>query len=219
VPAELSVKGKEAYLWSAWVPVEEALHVPVLPAIPGLYRIRRVDADDLDYIGQTGGSLRGRVRMLRGIFSSEMPYRDPHTAAPALWALLQQEPCLFEVSVAEVVGDAPWRKGLEALAIALYRQQTGRSPTLNFGRMPAGYVMSSGNNARLVAAGRRFRGGPSQQSNSSHLAGVPPVGSLAGDPQGSSWGVIDGATGSRWTSAQWRHRETASTAYAEQAQA
>lgn len=192
MPSWLSVKDK-AYVWSAWVPLEEALRGPVLPSTPGLYRIRRVGQDDLDYIGQTGSSLRGRLRMLRGIFSLEMPYRDPHTAGPALWAVLHEEPCAFEVSVADLGGDAARRKGLEALAISLYRQRTGRSPNLNFGRMPAGYVMSSGNNARLVVAGRRFRGGPSRQSNSSHLAGVPPVGSLAGDPQGSSWG------GHRWS--------------------
>jgi hypothetical protein len=41
----------------------------------------------------------------------------------------------------------------------LYRLEAGRSPTANFGRMPAGYRMSTGNNARLVASGRRVRGG------------------------------------------------------------
>jgi hypothetical protein len=174
--------------WSSWASLDEALHTPVLPAKPGLYRIRRAACEELDYIGQTGRSLRGRLRMLRGIVGAEMPYRDPHTAAPALWAVLQEEPFAFEVSVAEVDGAASWRKGLEALAIALYRQETGRSPSFNFGRMPAGYVMSSGNNARLVAGGKRFRGGPSALSDASHLPSIAPAGSLHGDPQGSAWG-------------------------------
>src|SRR5436190_5983999 len=52
---------------------------------------------------------------------------------PALWALRHSTNCDFEVSVVAISGNAPWRKGLEALAIGLYRQQHGRSPTVNFG--------------------------------------------------------------------------------------
>jgi hypothetical protein len=37
---------------------------------------------------------------------------------------------------------------LEALAIALYRQAHGRSPTVEFGRMPPGYRASSSYNRR-----------------------------------------------------------------------
>jgi hypothetical protein len=56
---------------------------------PGLYRIRRRGREDLDYLGQTGLTLRQRVVMLRGVFGDVMPYRDPHTAGPGLWALRQ----------------------------------------------------------------------------------------------------------------------------------
>lgn len=116
--------------------------------------------------------------MLSGIFEDEMPYRDPHTAAPALWALRESGNASFEVSIAIVDGSAPWRKALEATAIALYRQETGASPTANFGRMPRGFRISSGNNARLVASGKRFRGGPTQTEDECHLRGVRPVGLL-----------------------------------------
>jgi hypothetical protein len=68
-----------------------------------------------------------------------MPYRDPHTGAPALWALLHAQGCTFEASVLPVQGDTRYRKGLEALALALYRQGCGESPTVNFGRMLRGY--------------------------------------------------------------------------------
>ena len=54
------------------------------PATAGLYRVRAVDDALLAYVGQTGRSLRERVSALRGAFGREMPYRDPHTAAPAL---------------------------------------------------------------------------------------------------------------------------------------
>src|SRR5262245_44072224 len=108
--------------WTAWIPLREAFEHAVLPTKPALDRIRRAGRRDLDYIGQTGAGLRGRVRQLRGIDRVPMPYRDPHTAGPALWALLQSEDAVFEVSVCPVAGGDPWRKALEAIAIAGYRQ-------------------------------------------------------------------------------------------------
>jgi hypothetical protein len=52
--------------------------------------------ESLDYIGQTGVSLRRRLGMLKG--GMEMPYRDPHTAGPGLWALRQIHDCQVDVS-------------------------------------------------------------------------------------------------------------------------
>ena len=75
--------------------------------------------------------------MLKGIYTEEMPYRDPHTAAPGLWALRHSTQTAFEVAFCPVEADTPRRRGLEAVAIAIHRQCHGRSPTLNFGRMPA----------------------------------------------------------------------------------
>ena len=186
------------YDWSDWNALDNAPLAADIPALPGLYRIRRRGRDDLDYIGQTGSggmNLRKRLAMLRGVYAAEMPYRDPHTAAPALWALRHSTGCDFEVSVSPVEGTTPWRKGLEALAIALYRQANQRSPNINFGRMPAGYVMSSGNNAKLVAAGKRFRGGYTGENTASHLDSIAPTGSLRCDPVQLLWG---GHTWSAW---------------------
>jgi hypothetical protein len=62
-----------------------------IPNTARLYRIRRVGRDDLDDVGQTGTgtmNLRKRRAMLKGIYEP-MPYRAPHTAGPALWALLR----------------------------------------------------------------------------------------------------------------------------------
>jgi hypothetical protein len=143
-----------------------------------------------DYIGQTGSgqmNLRRRMAMLRGIYLAEMPYRDPHTAGPALWALREASGAPFEVAFCPVGGSTPWRKGLEAVAIARHRQHYGQSPTVNFGRMPSGYRMSSGNNARLVAAGKRFRGGRWPEATEAHLPGQPPVGPLDADAAGVGW--------------------------------
>ena len=54
--------------------------------------------------------------------------------------------------------------------------------------MPSGYRMSSSNNRRLVAAGGRIRGGPTDEPDASHLPSIPPTGPLTGDPRGAGWG-------------------------------
>lgn len=184
-------------VWTPWVPLRTSPADPVIPRSPGLYRIRRIGRTDLDYIGQTGMRLGQRLAMLRGLYAEEMPYRDPHTAAPALWALRHATGCDLEVSVTPVEGATPWRKGLEALAISLYRQEHGCSPTVEFGRVPIDYRPSSANNARLVRAGKRFRGGPAPAVvHESHAPGIPPVGPLDGNPHDSDW---IGHTWSAWT--------------------
>jgi hypothetical protein len=99
-----------------WRPLVTASRDPEIPASPGLSRIRRIGWDDLDYIGQTGMgtmTLRKRLGMLRGVYGELMPYRDPHTAGPALWALYHQTGEDFEVSVVPVEGTTQWRKGVE----------------------------------------------------------------------------------------------------------
>jgi hypothetical protein len=184
----------ELLQWGAWRSLATASRDPEIPPTPGLYRIRRVGRDDLDYIGQTGMgtmTLRKRLGMLRPVYNDVVPYRAPHTAGPALWALFHQTREAFEASVVAVEGSTPWRTGLEALAIALYRQEYGRSPTVEFGRMPAGYRASSSYDRRLLEAGRVFRGGPSAESDASHVSGMPPLGPLSGDPHGAGWGGLD----------------------------
>lgn len=181
-------------VWSLWVALEFALREPVLPAESGLYRIRGRGDDRLAYIGQTGRSLRERVRALGGVYRPEMPYRDPHTAGPALWAWSRAADVHLEVSVGALDASPAFRKTAEAVAIAEHRQLHGCSPRWNFGRMPVGYRMSSANNARLAAAGRRLRGGPCDESLPEHAAGIAPVGRLDDDFDGDSW------FGLSWTS-------------------
>ena len=128
--------------WTPWQPFENCWKGALIPATPGLYRIRRVGFTGLDYIGQTGTTLKQRLGMLKGIFDLEMPYRAPHTAAPALWALRHNLNCDFEVSVLPFHGSKQEREGLEALAIALYRQEFKESPTVSFGRIVTGYKIN-----------------------------------------------------------------------------
>ncbi|TWH16648.1 hypothetical protein L618_002200000580 [Rhodococcus rhodochrous J45] len=174
--------------WSSWFPLLGISRNSSVPRLPGIYRVRRRDFDRLDYIGQTGRSLRERLGALSRCHAEQMPYRDPHTAAPALWALRDATGCEFEASFVAVAGDSHTRKGQEALAIGLYRQESGASPTAQFGRIPDGYRASSANNSRLVAAGARFRGGLYDGPPlAEHCAGAPPVGPLTPNTQSQSW--------------------------------
>jgi hypothetical protein len=100
--------------WSGWVDLRGAGRNRQIPDAPGLYRIRRAGAGPgLEYMGQTGRSLRGRLSQLAGVYAAQMPYRDPHTAGPALWALRDRDGCDFQTSVIETSGTAPQRKALE----------------------------------------------------------------------------------------------------------
>ena len=178
--------------WTPWLPLENAWRGNLLPDVGGLYRIRTTGQLLLDYIGQSGTgtmTIRKRLAMLRGIYAAVMPLCDPHVAGPGLWALLQDRQTPFEVSVMQLPGvDVAARKGQESLEVSLHRQEHGVSPTINFGRMPLGYIRSSHNNAKLQLAGKVFRGDRSTTSLLDyHQPGIPPVGTLDANCHGPSW--------------------------------
>lgn len=133
--------------WSDWVPLDPDKGALVdLPTDPGLYRIRHLEREGLKYIGETGRSLRGRVRALtRGAYADEMPYRDPHVGAPCMWAIHQEAGPEFEVShtTPDEATHKATRKSMEAALIATYRRAEGESPTGAFSRIIPGYAMSS----------------------------------------------------------------------------
>jgi hypothetical protein len=57
-----------------------------IPTGAGVYRVRVAGRDELAYIGQTGRNLNERLRGLgAGLHAAEIPFNDPHTAAPKLW--------------------------------------------------------------------------------------------------------------------------------------
>ena len=127
---------------------------------------------------------------LKGVYGEVMPYNDPHTAGPALWAHRVEFGETFEVSVAVLDVDRADRMGREALEVTKQRIIDGSSPAYNFGRMPRGWVKSSGNNRRLVEAGKRFRGYRLSDEGIAALQpdeSVAPPMSLEGDPRGADW--------------------------------
>jgi hypothetical protein len=178
--------------WSDWIPLRMAGANRLVASESGLYRIRATTSEVVLYIGQTGRSIRERLGSLRGVFGEQMPYSDPHTAGPGLWAIRHRDGVDFEASFAVVPGDRIERLGREALAIGAVRVATGTSPSLNFGGMPSGYRKSTGNNSRLLAAGQRRRGGPDRASPGS-TATAPVAGPLRSSPTATNW------LGLRWS--------------------
>jgi hypothetical protein len=119
---------------------------------------------------------------LNGVYGDLMPYNDPHTAGPGLWALRQNEDCDFEVSVAEVPTENAARKGYECLLISEHRVEHRCSPTLNFGRMPNGWIKSNNKRARL--RGRR-------DSSVVRIPDVAPPVTLEKDVRAMQWHGLD----------------------------
>jgi hypothetical protein len=172
--AEVAVDDLSSLIrWSDWHPLQGSSRNTAIPATPGLYRARVAQTGEVVYVGQTGRNLRERLGMLSTCHDKDMPYRDPHTAAPTLWALRDRDRIEFEVSTAHLSSTKVERLALEAVAITAHRVQHGASPLANFGGGIAGYRLSSSNNSALVSAGKRFRGGPDPLVTASKSVAVP----------------------------------------------
>src|SRR5687768_4262545 len=119
----------EGLQWSPWLRFGEPGSVfRKLPAAPGVYRVRPAGGDLLAYVGQTGRSLRERLSSLsRHTLSPVMPFNDPHTAAPSLWAIRNAERVDFECSAAPADLPKRRREGLECYLLWRYRQERGES--------------------------------------------------------------------------------------------
>src|SRR4051812_24404085 len=86
--------------WTGFVPFGTGRAAArALPAGAGVYRVRVAGRDELAYVGQTGRGLRERiVALMRQTLSAEMPFNDPHTAAPKLWSYRDADGCGYEAS-------------------------------------------------------------------------------------------------------------------------
>lgn len=99
-----------------------------------MYRIRAINGNELFYLGETGRNLRERLGDLRRNTMAElMPYNDPHTAAPSLWAWRHAAGLEFECSAAPVTFTdnqeeaRKYREGLEFYLLWQYRLEFGSS--------------------------------------------------------------------------------------------
>lgn len=136
--------------WTSWKPFSEPTTFKDLPTSPGIYRIRIVNGNELFYIGETGRNLRERLGDLRrNTMKETMPYNDPHTAAPTLWAWRHAEGITFECSAASVMlahneeEARRLREGLEFYLLWQYRLAFGASTRCNHGRFHHRYTKST----------------------------------------------------------------------------
>lgn len=188
--------------WSRWGSLgPENDFIAQFSTDEGLYRVRHDDLDELVYIGETGRSTRGRVRALaRGVFDGEMPYRDPHTASPCLWAIVDKYGPELEISVATPpeAKDKQQRKAIEDALIALHRREYGSSPTANFARIIPGYKHSSYGKDGIV-------GGPLEEGEEEPHAkpGIEPP----------SWENSEQLTGDSWMGLNWTSPNPLSEAF------
>ncbi|WP_336000197.1 helix-turn-helix domain-containing protein [Halorientalis halophila] len=149
--------------WSDWTPLFPTKELDVIPQEPGIYLVSHESLSGIQYVGHSRTDLRDRIRRMGyAIDSEEMPYRDPHTAAPCLWAIAQEYDMDYQVcwaSIGRIGGDETPASltstrtigelatvnelvGLKAAYIAGYRFVSRQSPTANFGYMLPGYEQS-----------------------------------------------------------------------------
>ena len=126
--------------WSKWIPLDSSITIfkDNIKKEAGFYRIRSLENKGLVYIGQTGRCLRERTRSLaRGTYadSTNPPWNDPHTAAPILWAYIQQNKLTYELSVASANLNLQDRQCYEDYLLYLHRIQYGHSTLINHGRL------------------------------------------------------------------------------------
>ncbi len=134
----MGLKWTDWYKFKDWETVKS-----ILPKTGGLYRIRPEEKDFLMYIGQTGRSFRERIKeLLCDIDSKLMPYNDPHTATPNLWAWRKTDNFDYEFSCAEYKGDVKDRETMETVLLWKYRQIRGESTCCNHGRFNPYYSKS-----------------------------------------------------------------------------
>jgi len=128
--------------WTDWVPFNGG-DFKSLPTSAGIYRVRVQSQNQLAYIGQTGRNLRERLSDLRrNTLAKDMPFNDPHTAAPSLWAWRDAEEYEYECSTFTTDLDAQHRQSLECWLLWQYRLESGGSTLCNHGHFHPRYVKS-----------------------------------------------------------------------------
>jgi hypothetical protein len=176
------------FSWSPWIDLCGAQINPQSPKEMGVYRIRDCRSGTILYVGETG-NIRRRFSDLQKTFSTEIPFADPHTATPALWAYLQEKDTSLDVSFVVVQGSRARRMSVESAYIAILRHHMGESPMANFGQMPDGWVKSSGNSAKLVELGKRFKG--YQKHNAFRTPSISSILDMSNSVLDSNWGNLE----------------------------
>lgn len=186
------------FSWSKWINLHGAQINPQSPQDGGVYRIRDNNSGSILYVGETK-NLRKRFSNLQQTFSAEIPYSDPHTAAPALWAYLQGSGTSLDISFIVVHGPRAKRMSIETTYIAILRFEAGDSPMANFGQMPNGWIKSSGNSSKIVQSGKRFKG--YRNHDAIRTPSMPSILDLSISSMDCSWGNLQWSTWEEFPSA------------------
>ena len=153
----------------------------LIPTEKGLYRVRPRGTSIIAYIGETGRQLRGRLSSLRTGTLATLPFNDPHTAAPSLWAWRKEQHWNYECSAAVFRKSKAERKALECYLLWRYRLERGESTLCNYGRFHKNYKKSS--NRSRKSRGFRLS---EPQLNSTWGPSFPPL-RLKGKPLDENW--------------------------------
>ena len=171
--------------WTPWVPFSaDKEEFRIIPREPGLYRIRPNNKDFLMYIGETKRPLHQRLHELRHTLrrSERMPWSEPMTEAPSLWAWQHAEGFSYECSAAPLDASAATRRAMESFLLYRYRQEHGESTLCNFGRFHPRYRKSTNRKGNQ-------RGGKLEENHLDNPAGGPSVKPLSpmGTPGDRYW--------------------------------
>jgi len=176
--------------WSPWVPFSaEKTEFRAIPAEPGIYRIRPIGKDFLMYVSETNRTLHQRLSELRQSLrrSDLMPWNDPDTSAPALWAWWNAEGYEYECSAAPLDASPAGRRAMECFLLYKYRQETGDSTYCNFGRFHPRYRRST-NKSEGHRGGRLADGQKDNPAGGSSLPPLPTSGIIGdADWMGIAW--------------------------------
>ncbi len=161
--------------WSPWISFTDQEGFKVIPNEPGFYRVRALGRDELFYIGQTGRTLRERVRgLIRNTMQDDMPYNDPHTAGPSLWAWRDAEDLTFEASCSTSALGIRERKGCEDYLLWKYHLEKGESTLCNHGRFHPLYEKSKNRSSGFI--GGRLKDGLIKSDRGNSLKPLKRVG-------------------------------------------
>ena len=124
--------------WVPWIRLKAGRNErKTIPKTQGVYRVRPNKENFLVYVGQTTNLKNRTSSLASNSYKQEMPWNDPHTAAPNLWAWRQEKGWDYEVSVASTPElTRQNREGLECLLLWQYRLEKGESTPLQPRQIP-----------------------------------------------------------------------------------
>ncbi len=177
--------------WSPWIRFTSgSQQFSNIPKQPGVYRVKPIDSELLMYIGQTGRTLHQRLNELRtNSLKNQMPFNDPHTAAPSLWAWRDATGMDFECSAApfapnkidDPLRERREREGFECYLLWQYRLEHGSSTLCNFGRFHPNYIKSTD-----ISKNKRGGRCPEGKINPAGGPSLPPL-PMHGKPSDEDW--------------------------------